>query len=271
MNKLVTIGLGILFLLKASSLAAQVRVCITRADNGFPVQYHPVTLRSNGQDSSFKTNNSGCIRVPLSFTNKNIQLLVGKRSYSLLLRRDTSLAYTSITTLPKVVLTSQIKPQSVDSTVNKVRVISRQRIEEQAAPNPMRLPSNELNISISNDAVLGSQISLNGLSGQHVKILRDGVPVIGRQDGNLDLSQINLNNVERIEIVEGPQSTVYGTEAYGGGLERKEEAELVYVLPLMLAVARDNVEIGTVFRFRASSSDLRKRGKAAIVCRSSSS
>jgi len=34
------------------------------------------------------------------------------------------------------------------------------------------------------------------------------VPMIGRMNGNLDISQIPMNNVERIEIIEGPRSAV---------------------------------------------------------------
>src|SRR5690606_39224896 len=43
-----------------------------------------------------------------------------------------------------------------------------------------------------------------------------GVPIIGRLNGEIDLSQINLNNVERIEIVEGPLSVNFGTDALAG-------------------------------------------------------
>jgi len=44
----------------------------------------------------------------------------------------------------------------------------------------------------------------------------DGVPVIGRLDGNVDLSQLNLQNIEKVEIVEGPMSVQFGTNALGG-------------------------------------------------------
>jgi outer membrane receptor for ferrienterochelin and colicins len=42
------------------------------------------------------------------------------------------------------------------------------------------------------------------------------VPVIGRQDGNIDLAQIDLTGIERVEIVEGPLSVNYGTNALAG-------------------------------------------------------
>jgi outer membrane receptor for ferrienterochelin and colicins len=78
------------------------------------------------------------------------------------------------------------------------------------------LLSNELNIKINNDPSTGSSLELFGISGENIKILIDGVPVIGRLDGNIDLSQINLDNVEHIEIVEGPMSVSYGSNALGG-------------------------------------------------------
>ncbi|MDZ7846145.1 MAG: TonB-dependent receptor plug domain-containing protein [Owenweeksia sp.] len=58
--------------------------------------------------------------------------------------------------------------------------------------------------------------SRQGLSGAKIKILVDGVPVIGRLDGNIDISQINLSNIERVEIVEGPMSVQDGTDAVAG-------------------------------------------------------
>ena len=48
------------------------------------------------------------------------------------------------------------------------------------------------------------------------QILVDGIPVIGRTNGNIDISQLSLTNIERVEIVKGPMSTLYGTDALGG-------------------------------------------------------
>mgnify|MGYP006265328017 FL=1 len=100
--------------------------------------------------------------------------------------------------------------------VNKIKVIDREKIEAIGAVNLRDVLSNENNIRISQDNVLGSFMSLQGISGQNVKILIDGVPIIGRLNGSVDLSQINLNDIERIEIVEGPLSVNYGTDALAG-------------------------------------------------------
>jgi len=55
-----------------------------------------------------------------------------------------------------------------------------------------------------------------GMSGRNIKILLDGVPMVDRSDSRESLNQIDINTVERIEIVEGPVSVVYGTDALAG-------------------------------------------------------
>jgi len=80
------------------------------------------------------------------------------------------------------------------------------------------LLANELNIRINQDAILGSGLTIRGLSGNNVKILVDGIPVIGRMGGNIDLSQLNLYNVDHVEMVEGPMSTTYGSNALAGAI-----------------------------------------------------
>lgn len=128
--------------------------------------------------------------------------------------------------LQEVVVTGQSRPILAEEAVRAVRVINQQRIEQQAAVNLRDLLTNDLNFSIAEDGILGTQVSLQGLGGNSVKILIDGVPVIGRLDGNIDLSQINLNNIERVEVVEGPMSVQYGTDAVAGtiNLITKKEA-----------------------------------------------
>jgi outer membrane receptor for ferrienterochelin and colicins len=119
--------------------------------------------------------------------------------------------------LNDVVITAQYSPTSVDNSTYKVKIIDSKRIQELAAVNLKDALSNELNFRFSQDNALSMcTMSMQGISGQNVKVLVDGVPMIGRQDGNLDLSQINLNNVERIEIVEGPMAVNYGTDALAG-------------------------------------------------------
>ena len=120
--------------------------------------------------------------------------------------------------MDEVVITAQMSPKRVDQSIYQVKVINSKLISEKAASNLADLLSGELNLRVSQDGALGSSMSLNGLGGEHVKILIDGVPVIGRLNGNIDLSQLNLNNVDHIEIVEGPMSVQYGSNALAGAI-----------------------------------------------------
>lgn len=118
--------------------------------------------------------------------------------------------------IQEVVVTGQYVPGKVSDAVHRVRVISSQKIAAMAAQNIRDVLLNEMNVTISQDNIFGSSVQIQGISGQNVKVLIDGVPVIGRQDGKIDLSQLNVYNVERIEIVEGPMSVTYGTDAMAG-------------------------------------------------------
>ena len=118
--------------------------------------------------------------------------------------------------LEQIVVTAQIYPRMLDDAVHKINVINRSSIDLNAATTLQNVLEKEVNMRVSNDNILGGSFSMQGISGENVKILIDGVPVIGRLNGNVDISQINLNNIDRIEIVEGPLSVNYGTDALAG-------------------------------------------------------
>ncbi len=121
------------------------------------------------------------------------------------------------TTLDAVVVTGQFEPQSIRNSVYQVRTISRDRILLRSPVNVQSILSTELGIRFSNDLTLGtSDISLMGMSGQNVKILLDGIPLLDRGATRESLNQIDVNTIDRIEIVEGPMSVMYGTDALAG-------------------------------------------------------
>lgn len=145
----------------------------------------------------------------IGFENKEISLDDSLVQLEIVLKWDKE-------ALKEVVITGQAKEVLASQAVRTINIISRERIEQQAAVNLRDLLTNDLNFRLSEDAVLGSQLSIGGLGGQKIKILVDGVPVIGRLDGNIDLNQINLNDIERVEVVQGPMSVQYGTDAIAG-------------------------------------------------------
>lgn len=118
--------------------------------------------------------------------------------------------------IDEVVVTGQYKPIAVDKSIYEVKLIGKTQIENKAANNLADLLSDELNISLSHDPSTGTSMKLQGISGENIKILIDGVPVIGRLAGNIDISQIDLSNVDHVEIIEGPMSVIYGSNALAG-------------------------------------------------------
>ena len=120
--------------------------------------------------------------------------------------------------LSEVVVTGQLRETTIDKSLYNIRVIDQKKINSGLYSNLGSLLEKSLNIDLSRDNVLGSNVSIMGISGSNVKILIDDVPVIGRLNGNIDLSQINLLNIERVELVEGPMSTIYGSDALAGAI-----------------------------------------------------
>lgn len=141
----------------------------------------------------------------------------------------------SITFDETVVVTGQYAPTELQATSLPVKVISSKVIAQRAALSMTELLQQEANIRLYQDPVLGTSITMNGLGGQHIKILVDGVPMIGRQDGNIDLDRIPLQSIERIEIVQNAMSVVYGTNALGGTINiiTKKEQEETWDLRLL--------------------------------------
>ena len=116
----------------------------------------------------------------------------------------------------EIVVTGQFLPSKRSESLYDVDIIPAEQINAQGATTLAQLLSNRAGMRLAQDNLLGSSLSIQGLGGNNVKILIDGVPVIGRTNGNIDLSQINLNNAERVEIVDDPLSVRYGTNALGG-------------------------------------------------------
>ncbi len=121
--------------------------------------------------------------------------------------------------LDEVIVTGQYSRQSVKKSVFDVTVITRKDIIQQAGNNLADVLNQALNITIIPNASTGkSEVQLFGLDSQYFKILIDNVPIINDEGlGNsTDLTQINLDDVEQIEIVEGSMGVEYGANAVSG-------------------------------------------------------
>lgn len=121
--------------------------------------------------------------------------------------------------LEEVVVTGQYNPQSIKKSVYNVTVIKRDQIDKQAANNLADLLNFNLNLTITPSSKTGkSTISFFGLDSQYFNILIDNIPLVSDSGlgNNIDLTQVNLDDVDRIEIVEGAMGVEYGANAVSG-------------------------------------------------------
>jgi outer membrane receptor for ferrienterochelin and colicins len=137
---------------------------------------------------------------------------VGKSEETFVLAQATS-------ELETVVVTGSFQPESAKNSVYQVRSIDQTVILNRAPQNIQQVLNTELGIRFSQDNATGSSnMELLGMSGQNIKILIDGVPMVGRQgtSNEININQIDINQIEKVEIVEGPMSVVYGADALAG-------------------------------------------------------
>ena len=108
---------------------------------------------------------------------------------------------------------------SIDRELFDVKEIDRKTIDQLAGNNLSDVLNFNMNMTIVPDVATGrSTVNMFGLSGEYVKILVDNVPMAGDNGSgnNIDISQINLENVERIEVSEGTMGVQYGSNAVAG-------------------------------------------------------
>lgn len=119
--------------------------------------------------------------------------------------------------LEELVVTGQYKPQTLKKSVYQVKIINNERIKQSGASNIQQVLNSQVGFRFAADNTLGTtDVQLMGMSGRNVKILLDGVPMVDRGDTRESLNQVDVNSIERIEIVEGPMSVSYGSDALAG-------------------------------------------------------
>ena len=118
--------------------------------------------------------------------------------------------------LDQVVVTSARRPQRLADAVTTTEVVSRADIERTGASDLASVLTEQTGIQLQGGMPAGAGVMLQGLGSERVLVLLDGQPIAGRISGVFDISRIPTSVVERIEVVKGPQSTLYGTDAMGG-------------------------------------------------------
>ena len=133
----------------------------------------------------------------------------------------TGLAPEAASAQTPVVVTATRMAQTADETLASVTVISRDQIERSQADSLTELLRGVTGIDIVSQGGAGqlSSMFMRGTNPGHVALLVDGIRMGSVTAGRVSWEFIPLQQVERIEIVRGPNSALYGSEAIGGVIQ----------------------------------------------------
>ncbi len=151
------------------------------------------------------------MRIYLSFLL--LASIVSSESYAQ--KRDTLKKDTAARQLKEVVITGTRTMKSLQQVPIPITSITSEEIKKKGLVRLNEVLSEQTGMTILDDPH-GQGIQIQGFDPAYTLILIDGLPLIGRSTGIFELSRITTNNIDRIEIVKGPTSSLYGSEAMAG-------------------------------------------------------
>ena len=125
------------------------------------------------------------------------------------------------TPMELMIVTPTRMPQSLDKTIADTTVLTEQDIRKSGAPDVPTLLRSLAGVEVVQSGGLGKQSStfMRGTNSSHVLVLLDGVRINSATAGTTALEHIMLDSIERIEVVRGNVSSLYGSEAIGGVIQ----------------------------------------------------
>ena len=173
-----------------------------------------------------------------------------------------------------VVVTAQAEPALLEQATAPVSIISRAEIDARQAVSVTDALQFAPGIAIGRTGAEGGSASvfLNGGNSNFTKVLVDGAP-INPPGGAVDFSSLTLDNIDKVEIVRGAESAIYGTDAVSGviqlfthrGETRVPEVD-VFAEGGSFSTARGGAEVGGLvgnFDYSAAGSYLETDGQGA--------
>ena len=167
--------------------------------------------------------------------------------------------------LDEVVVTATRNERKITNVAVPVSIINQQTIQRAGSLRLRDILQEQTGLFLTSGFGVGVQ--MQGLNPDYTLILVDGEPLIGRTAGVLDLNRITVGNIRKIEIVKGPSSSLYGSEALAGVIniitdksyEKKLNAGIRYgtyntIDANIHASARSN-KLGTAFFLNAYRTD----------------
>jgi vitamin B12 transporter len=120
----------------------------------------------------------------------------------------------------KVVVTAQALPLVADSSPAPLTILTREQIDQRVATSLPDLLATQPGFSLGRTGPEGGSASLflDGGNSNYTKVLVDGVPA-NTPGGLIDFSNFTLDNIDKIEVVHGAESALYGSDAMDGVIQ----------------------------------------------------
>ncbi len=113
-----------------------------------------------------------------------------------------------------VVVTATRSERKLGNITVPVTIVNAKMIQQNGSLRLTNILSEQAGLTLTSG--FGAGVQLQGLNPDYTIILINGEPLVGRTAGVLDLNRIALGNIKKIEIVKGPSSSLYGSEAMAG-------------------------------------------------------
>ena len=162
-------------------------------------------------------------RVQRSVKNRSLMLALGVFVYNspLLLAQTQTFSQatsasirTKVSKIKEVFVTSSRSERDIASVPLPVSIITAEQIRAQGAVRLDEVLEEQTGLNLVYNH--GTGVQMQGLDPAYTLILLDGEPIVGRTAGTMELTRFTVANIERIEIVRGPASSLYGSEALAG-------------------------------------------------------
>ncbi|MDE2217368.1 MAG: TonB-dependent receptor [Planctomycetota bacterium] len=141
-----------------------------------------------------------------------------KSSSQRLMLKDEIIQTTLLQDVEETVITPTKTKQPLKNTGSSISVITQKDIANSKAPLLLDVLRHVPGLEVTRTGVIGGTTSLfiRGASAAQTLVFVDGVRMNSPTAGAFDFANLTADNIERVEILRGPQSTLYGSEAMGG-------------------------------------------------------